>query len=56
VRVVDGAAIASGGRAISAVVAALTGTDGFALWRSLRTPDVVVLEQAEQGRWVASKP
>jgi broad specificity phosphatase PhoE len=53
---VDGAAIASGGRAISAVVAALTDADGFALWRSLRVPDVVVLDQAEEGRWVASKP
>jgi broad specificity phosphatase PhoE len=53
---VDGAAIASGGRAISAVVAALTGVDGFALWRSLRTPDVIVLDRDEQDRWVASKP
>jgi broad specificity phosphatase PhoE len=52
---VDGAAICSGGRAISAVVAHLTGCDGFALWRSLSMPHVIVLDQDEQGRWVASQ-
>ena len=51
---VDGAAIASGGRAISAVVAHLTGCNGFALWQSLRMPHVILLDQAEQGAWVAS--
>ena len=51
---VDGAAIASGGRAISAVVSALTGCDGFALWRTLRMPHVIVLIRDEQARWVAS--
>ncbi len=50
----DGVAIASGGRAISAVVASLTGVDGFELWRRLGMPHVVVLEQGEEGRWVAS--
>ena len=50
----DGVAIASGGRAISAVVAALTGVDGFEVWRSLAMPHVVVLDQGERGRWVAS--
>ena len=50
----DGVAIASGGRAISAVVASLTGVDGFELWRSLAMPHVLVLDQAEEGRWVAS--
>jgi broad specificity phosphatase PhoE len=51
---VDGAAIASGGRAISAVVAHLTGCDGFDLWRSLTTPHVIELFQDERARWVAS--
>ena len=50
----DGVAIASGGRAISAVVASLTGVDGFELWRSLSMPHVIVLDQGEEGRWVAS--
>jgi len=39
---------------ISAVVASLTGIDGFDLWRSLTMPHVIVLDQAEGGRWVAS--
>jgi broad specificity phosphatase PhoE len=51
----DGVAIASGGRAISAVVASLTGVDGFDLWRSLTMPDVILLDQDRQGRWVASR-
>ena len=51
---VDGAAICSGGRAISAVVAHLTGCDGFALWRTLTMPHVIVLNQGDEGRWVAS--
>ena len=51
---VDGAAICSGGRAISAVVAHLTGCDGFALWQTLAMPHVIVLNQGDQGRWVAS--
>ena len=50
----DGVGIASGGRAISAVVASLTGVDGFELWRSLAMPHVIVLDQGERGRWVAS--
>lgn len=50
----DGVAIVSGGRAISAVVASLTGVDGFDLWRSLSMPHVIVLDQDERGRWVAS--
>jgi len=50
----DGVAIASGGRAISAVVASLTNADGFELWRSLAMPHVIVLDQGERGRWVAS--
>ena len=50
----DGVAIASGGRAISAVVASLTSIDGFELWRSLAAPHVIVLDQDERGRWVAS--
>ncbi len=52
---VDGAAICSGGRAISAVVAHVTGCDGFALWQTLTMPHVIVLDRDEQGRWVASK-
>lgn len=48
---VDGAAICSGGRAISAVVAHLTGIDGFVLWQSLAMPHVLVLVENEQGRW-----
>lgn len=51
---VDGAAICSGGRAISAVVAHLTGCDGFALWRTLTMPQVLLLNQDDLGRWVAS--
>jgi hypothetical protein len=51
---VDGAAICSGGRAISAVVAHHTGCDGLALWRTLSMPHVVLLHQDDQGRWVAS--
>jgi broad specificity phosphatase PhoE len=53
---VDGAAIVSGGRAISAVVATLTGVDGFDLWTSLRMPHVIVLDRDERGVWVASTP
>ena len=53
---VDGAAICSGGRAISAVVAHHTGCDGFALWQTLSMPDVIVLDQDDRGRWVASPP
>lgn len=49
---VDGAAVCSGGRAISAVVAHLTGVDGFALWESLAIPDVLVLAENERGQWV----
>lgn len=52
---VDGAAICSGGRAISAVVAHLTGTDGFALWQRLTMPDVIVLAQDAVERWVVEK-
>lgn len=52
---IDGAAICSGGRAISAVVAHLTGCDGLALWRTLAMPDVLVLDRDDQGRWVASR-
>ncbi len=51
---VDGAAICSGGRAISAVVAHHTGCDGLALWQTLAMPHVIVLDRDEQGRWVAS--
>lgn len=51
---VDGAAIASGGRAISAVVARLTGCDGFSFWQTLSMPHVIVLYQDERDRWVAS--
>jgi hypothetical protein len=51
---VDGAAICSGGRAISAVVARLTGCDGLELWRTLRMPHVIVLSGDERDRWVAS--
>ena len=51
---VDGAAICSGGRAIAAVVAHHTGCDGFALWRTLAMPHVLVLDRDERGRWVAS--
>ena len=53
---VDGAAICSGGRAISAVVAHHTGCDGFALWQTLRMPHVIPLFQDQEGRWVASTP
>ena len=53
---VDGAAIVSGGRAIAAVVAHVTGGDGVEIWRALRFPDVVHLDQDERDRWVASKP
>ena len=53
---VDGAAIVSGGRAISAVVAHLTHVDGFALWKALAMPDVISLYQDERDGWVASKP
>jgi broad specificity phosphatase PhoE len=54
---VEGAAIASGGRAIAAVVAAHTGGDGLALWRSLRMPHVIVLDpRAGEGGWIASTP
>ena len=52
--VLAGDAICSGGRAIAAVVAHLTGCDGFALWRTLAMPHVIVLNQGDQGRWVAS--
>lgn len=51
---VDNAAICSGGRAISAVVAHRTGCDGYAFWQSLRMPDVIQLDQDERDRWVAS--
>ena len=53
---VDGAVIASGGRAIAAVVAHHTGCDGLTLWRSLHTPHVIALGRDEEGRWVASTP
>lgn len=51
---VDGAAICSGGRAICAVVAHLTGCDGLALWRTLTMPHLIVLNRDDLGRWVAS--
>lgn len=41
---VDGAAICSGGRAISAVVAHITGVDGFALWQQMTMPHVILLD------------
>lgn len=51
---VDGAAICSGGRAISAVIAHHAGGDGFDIWRSLRMPDVITLFRDKGDRWVAS--